>query len=103
GPPSLRLLFWRKQILDPIPLFFADFMSFHVLYFIISALYTQSLSFKTDFSTIAKVFASNTYLKKGTYRKPVKKNTPYSRPLQPVAPRQMREGLPCNPAQADVR
>ena len=78
-------------------------MFFHVLYFIISALYTQSLSFKTDFSTIAKVFASNTYLKKGTYRKPVKKNTPYSRPLQPVAPRQMREGLPCNPAQADVR
>ena len=50
GPPSLRLLFWRKQILDPIPLFFADFMSFHVLYFIISALYTQSLSFKTDYS-----------------------------------------------------
>ena len=48
GPPSLRLLFRRKQILDPIPLSFADFMSFHVLYFIISALYTQSLGFLTS-------------------------------------------------------
>ncbi|WP_299968082.1 hypothetical protein, partial [uncultured Oscillibacter sp.] len=55
GPPSLRLLFWRKQILDPIPLFFADFMSFHVLYFIISALYTQSLSFKTDSMACLKI------------------------------------------------
>ncbi len=47
-PPSLRLFFRRKLILDPIPLFFAYFMSFHVLYFIIFALYTQYLSFKTD-------------------------------------------------------
>ena len=54
GPPSLRLLFRRQQILAPIPLFFADFMSFHALHFISSALYTQSLSFKTDFRTWAE-------------------------------------------------
>jgi hypothetical protein len=45
-PPSLRLFFRRKLILDPIPLLFAYFMSFHVLYFIILALCTQYLSFK---------------------------------------------------------
>ena len=50
GPPSLRFLFWWKQILDPVPLFFAYFMSFHGLYFIISALFTQAISFKTDSS-----------------------------------------------------
>ena len=46
-PASLRLFFRRKQTLDPIPLFFTYFMSFHVLYFTILALYTQYLSFKT--------------------------------------------------------
>ena len=49
-PPSLRLFFRRKLILDPIPLLFAYFMSFHVLYFIIFALCTQYLSFKTGSS-----------------------------------------------------
>ena len=49
-PPSLRLFFRRKLILDPIPLFFAYFMSFHVLYFIIFARCTQYISFKTDSS-----------------------------------------------------
>jgi hypothetical protein len=44
----LRLFFRWKLVLDPIPLFFTDFMSFHVLYFTISALYTQYLSFQTD-------------------------------------------------------
>ena len=47
-PASLRLFFRRKLILDPIPLFFAYFMSFHVLYFIIFARCTQYISFKTD-------------------------------------------------------
>ena len=47
-PASLRLFFRWKLVLDPIPLFFTDFMSFHVLYFTISALYTQYLSFQTD-------------------------------------------------------
>ena len=47
-PPSLWLFFRRKLILDPIPLFFAYFMSFHVLYFIIFARCTQYISFKTD-------------------------------------------------------
>ena len=50
-PASLRLFFRWKLVLDPIPLFFTDFMSFHVLYFTISALYTQYLSFQTDSST----------------------------------------------------
>ena len=49
-PASLRLFFRRKLILDPIPLFFAYFMSFHVLYFIIFARCTQYISFKTDSS-----------------------------------------------------
>ena len=47
-PASLRLFFRWKLVLDTIPLFFTDFMSFHVLYFTISALYTQYLSFQTD-------------------------------------------------------
>ncbi len=46
-PPPLWLFFRWKLILDPIPLSFAYFMSFHGLYFIILALCTQSLSFKT--------------------------------------------------------
>jgi hypothetical protein len=59
GPPSLRLLFRRKQILDPIPLSFADFMSFHVLYFIISALYTQSLGFFDKYLSIRNRMAAS--------------------------------------------
>ena len=55
GPPSLRFLFWWKQILDPVPLFFAYFMSFHGLYFIISALFTQAISFKTDSRACLKI------------------------------------------------
>jgi hypothetical protein len=51
-PASLRLFFRRKLVLDTIPLFFTDFMSFHVLYFTISALYTQYLSFQTDSSVL---------------------------------------------------
>lgn len=51
-PASLRLFFRWKLVLDPIPLFFTDFMSFHVLYFTISALYTQYLSFQTDSSVL---------------------------------------------------
>ena len=50
SPASLRLFFRWKLVLDTIPLFFTDFMSFHVLYFTISALYTQYLSFQTDSS-----------------------------------------------------
>ena len=42
--------FRRKLILEPIPLFFAYFVSFHVLHFIIFALYLQYRSFKTDSS-----------------------------------------------------
>lgn len=58
-PASLRFVFWQKLILDPVPLFFAYFMSFHVLYFIISALYTQYLNFKTDSSVHWKKERSN--------------------------------------------
>ena len=47
-PASLQLLFWRKLISYPIPLFFAYFISFHVLHFTILALYTQYLCFQTD-------------------------------------------------------
>ncbi len=50
-PASLWLFFRRKLVLDTIPLFFTDFMSFHVLHFIILALYTQYLSFQTDSRT----------------------------------------------------
>ena len=49
-PASLRLLFRRKLIPYPIPLFFAYFMSFHVLHFTILPPYTQSLGFQTDSS-----------------------------------------------------
>ena len=53
-PSYLWLFFGRKLNLDPIPLFFAYFMSFHMLYFTILALYTQYLSFKTDSKAIYK-------------------------------------------------
>lgn len=49
-PASSRLFFRWKLVLDTTPLFFTDFMSFHVLYFTIPALYTQYLSFQTDSS-----------------------------------------------------
>ena len=44
--------FRRKLILDPVPLLFAYLMSFHVLYFIISAPLIQYHSFKTGPSTL---------------------------------------------------
>ena len=47
-PPFLRLLFGRKQVLDPFPLFFTDFMSFHVLHFSMLPLCAQYQGFKTD-------------------------------------------------------
>ena len=48
GLASLRLFFRWKLFFEPVPLFFTYFVSFHVFHFIIFALYTQYLSFKTD-------------------------------------------------------